>query len=327
MPPVGIIGWGHYAPERVITNSDLEKTLGIPAETILEITGIRERRVASPEEATSDLAAQAGKRALEIAGVSPDEVDLILVCTTTPDAIGPSTASVVQARLQAQRAAACDLSAACSGFVYGLVFGAQMIASGLYRKVLVIASDVLSRITDETDSDTAILFGDGAGAALLGEVPEGYGLLGCDLGSDGAGFDVIKVPAGGSRLPPSAETVANRLHYTTMNGSQVFVFAMRVLGNSVERSIAAAGLETGSIDLLIPHQANRRIIEAAARRSNLPMDKIMVNIDRYGNTSAASIPIALSEAAASGRIKRGDSVALVGFGAGLAWASCVLKWY
>lgn len=324
---VGIIGLGHYVPEKVITNGDLEKTLGIPAESIWQRTGISRRHIAQPEEATSDLAVRAARLALADAKVDPGEIDLIIVATTTADHCGPPTAAAVQAHLQAGRSAACDLSAACSGFVYSLVLGCQVIKSGLYRKVLVIGAEVLSRITNYTDPDTAILFGDGAGAALLGEIPENYGLLSSDLGVEGAGFDTLKVPAGGSRLPTSAETVANQLQYISMDGPRVFMFAMRVLGDSVGRALAAAGLGAGDVDLLVPHQANIRIIEAAARRVDLPLEKTVINIERYGNTSAASIPIALSEAAASGRIKRDDCVVLTGFGAGLTWASCVLKWY
>ena len=327
MKSVGIIGLGHYAPEKLLTNAELEKTLGIPAKMILQLSGINQRHIAAPEEATSDLAVKAARLALANAKTEPDEIGLIIVSTCSPDCYGPSTAAAVQEQLQARRAAAFDLAAACSGFVYGLVVGCSLIKTGLYRKVLVIGSEVLSRITDWQDPDTAILFGDGAGAAVLGEVPAGYGLLGTDLGADGAGFDTIKVPAGGSRLPTSAETVAQRLHYTKMDGASVTMFAMRVLGDSVIRSLAAAGFGPDAIDLLVPHQANLRIIEAAARRVDLPLEKTAVNIDRYGNTSSASVPIALSEAAAAGRIRRGDRVVLIGFGAGLAWGSCVLKWY
>ncbi|MDT8903951.1 3-oxoacyl-ACP synthase III family protein [Anaeroselena agilis] len=327
MRSVGIIGMGHYVPEKTLTNADLEKTLGLPAETILRLSGINERHIAAAEEATSDLAAKAARLALANAKAKPDEIDMIIVATCSPDCYGPSTAAAVQEHLQARRAAAFDLAAACSGFVYGLVVGCNLIRAELYRKVLVIGSDVLSRITDSQDPDTAILFGDGAGAVVLGEVPAGYGLLGTDLGADGSGFDTIKVPAGGSRLPTSAETVAQRLHYTKMDGASVVMFGMRVLGESVKRSLAAAGLGPGAIDLLVPHQANLRIIEAAARRMDFPLEKTVINIDHCGNTSSASVPIALSEAAAAGRIRRGDRVVLVGFGAGLAWASCVLKWH
>lgn len=324
---IGIVGLGHYIPEEILASIDLEKSLGIPAESILQRTGIRERHIARPEEATSDLAARAARLALNDARIDPEEIDLIIVATSTPDNCGTPTAAAVQAHLKAGKAAAFDLMAACSGFVYGLVLGAQVIESGLYRKVLVIGAEITSKITDWTNPDTAILFGDGAGAAVLAETPEGYGLLGSDLGVDGSGFDRILVPAGGSRLPASAETVANRLHYVHMDGHEVFKFAMRVLGDSALRSLEAAGLEPGAVDLLVPHQANIRIIEAAARRVELPIEKVVVNIDRYGNTSAASIPIALSEAAAEGRIRRGDTVVLTGFGAGLTWGSCVLKWF
>ncbi len=323
----GIIGMGFYVPDKILTNADLEKSLGVSAGSIFDRTGIRQRHIARPEEAASDLAVRAARVALDDADVAAGEIDLIIVATSTPDHCSPTSAAITQARLGAGKAAAFDLSTACAGFVYSLVLGCNMIESGLYRKVLVIGAEVMSTIVDWTDPYTAILFGDGAGAAVLGKVPEGYGLLGSDLGVDGSGADAAKVPAGGSRMPASAETVANRLHYIQMDGHNVFKFAMRVLGSSSERSLKAAGLGTDAIDLLVPHQANIRIIEAASRLFELPMEKVVVNIDRYGNTSAASVPIALSEAAAAGRIKRGDHVVMVAFGAGLAWGACVMKWF
>ncbi|MEN6439959.1 MAG: beta-ketoacyl-ACP synthase III [Syntrophobacter sp.] len=323
----GIIGLGHYVPETILTNEELGERLGKTAESILQRTGIRERRIAGPEEATSEMAAVAAGLALNQAGVDAGEIDLIILATCSPDGGIAPTAAAVQTLIKAGKAPSFDLGAGCSGFVYALVMACQAISSGLYRKVLVIGSDTMSRVVDWTDPRTAILFGDGAGAAVLAEVPEGYGLLGVDLGADGSGYGSLLTPAGGSRLPATAETVANGLHYLHMDGQSVFAFATRTLGDSIKRVLDRAGLDPGAVDLFAPHQANIRIIKAAARRINLPMEKVLTNIDRYGNTSSASIPIALSEAAAGGRMKRGDTMVLVGFGAGLTWGSCVMKWF
>ena len=327
MAGAGIIGLGHYAPQRIVTNKELEQRLQMPAEVILERCGIRQRHIAAPEEATSDLALQAARKALADAGVEASELNLIIVATSTSDRLSPGSAVSVQAGLGATKAAAFDLLAACSGFVYGLVMGCQLIKSGLYKKVLVIGAETVSKFVDWQDANTSILFGDGAGAAVLGEVPDGYGLLGSDLGTDGTEAEVLQIPAGGSRLPASAETVAQGLHYTTMDGQRVFIFALRTLGASVKRSLEAAGLDIADVDLLVPHQANLRIIESAVQRLQFPMEKTFVNLERYGNTAAASIPIALSEMKAQGHLARDQRLALVGFGAGLTWGSCVLKWY
>lgn len=324
---VGIIGVGSYVPEKVLTNEELEKLFSLSAESIFDLTGIRLRHRAAEGEATSDLAVSAALRALAAAGTSPEEIDLVIVATSSPDQIASPCAALVQHGIKAVRAAAFDLCAACSGFVYGLVMGCQVIRSGLYKRVLVIGAETVSRITSMTDQDTAILFGDGAGAVVLGEAPEGYGLLGSDLGADGSKYHVLKVPAGGSRMPASEETVRNRLHTVRMDGFSVFKFAMRAMGDSALRALNAAGLKAGQLDLLVPHQANLRIIEAAAGRLDLPMVKVVVNIERYGNTSSASIPIALDEAVADGRIRRGDTIVLTGFGAGLTWASCAVRWF
>jgi 3-oxoacyl-[acyl-carrier-protein] synthase-3 len=324
---VGIIGVGSYVPEKVLTNEELEKLFALSAESIFDLTGIRLRHIAAEGEATSDLAVKAALKALEAAGTSPEEIDLVIVATSTPDHTASPCAALVQSGIKAAKAAAFDLCAACSGFVYGLVMGCQVIRSGLYKKVLVIGAETVSRITNMTDRDTAILFGDGAGAVVLGELPEGYGLLGSDLGADGSKHHVLKVPAGGSRMPASEETVRNRLHTIQMDGFSVFKFAMRAMGDSALRALTAAGLNPGQLDLLVPHQANLRIIEAAAGRLDLPMEKVVVNIERYGNTSSASIPIALDEAVADGRIRRDDTIVLTGFGAGLTWASCAVRWF
>jgi len=324
---VGIIGTGKYLPDHVVTNHDLEKIVETSDEWIVDRTGIRERRIADPGFATSDLAALAAEQALLDAGITADEIDLIIVATCTPDMGLVSTACLVQDKIKASKAAAFDLAAACAGFAYGLVVGSQCVKTGLYKKVLVIGAETLSKIIDWTDRNTCVLFGDGAGAVVLGEVPAGYGILGVDLGSEGSGADFLKVPAGGSRLPATNETVNGRQHFLYMNGSEVFKFAIKVMGESAVRALDHAGLSNTDIDCLVPHQANMRIINSAAKRLKVPMEKVMVNVDKYGNTSGATIPIALDEAIKSNKIKHDDIVVLVGFGAGLTWASCVIKWY
>lgn len=323
---VGIIGMGSYVPDKIVTNKDLEKIVETSDEWIASRTGIRERRIAEPDMATSDMATKAAERALADAGVSPEEIDLIIVGTATPDMFFPSVACLVQANLKAINAAAFDLTAGCSGFVYSLVTASQFIKSGLYKKVLVIGAETLSKILDWTDRNTCVLFGDGAGAAVLAATESGCGILGVDLGADGAGGDLLKLPAGGSRNPATAETINQRMHFVHMNGNEVFKFAVKIMGETALKALHQAGLKHEDIDCLIPHQANIRIIQSAAKRLQLPMEKVFVNVDKYGNTSAASIPIALEEALHSGKIKKGDIVVLVGFGAGLTWASCVIKW-
>ncbi len=323
---VGILGLGIYVPEKILTNKDLEKMVDTSDEWIVERTGIRERRVADENTATSDLATRAAEKALAEAGTSPDEIDLIIACTATPDMFFPSVACLVQANLQAANAAAFDLAAGCSGFMYGIATGSQFIKSGFYKKILVIGAETLTRIMDYTDRNTCVLFGDGAGAVVLGQCEPGYGIIGLDIGADGTSGDLLKLPAGGSRMPASAETVANRLHYVHMNGNEVFKFAVKVVGESAFKALDNAGITAADIDLLIPHQANIRIIQSAAKRLKMPMEKVMVNVDKYGNTSSASIPIALREAIDAGRVKDGDIIVAVGFGAGLTWASCVIKW-
>lgn len=323
---VGIIGIGSYVPEKVLTNKDLEKMVETSDEWIVERTGIRERRIAESNVATSDLAALAAEKALLNAGITADEIDLIIVATVTPDMLFPSTACLVQDKIKASKAAAFDLAAGCSGFVYGLVTGSQFIQTGLYKKILVIGAETLSKILDWSDRNTCVLFGDGAGAVVLGEVPAGYGILGVDLGADGSGGDVLKVPAGGSRIPATEVTVSERLHFLQMSGSDVFKFAIKVMGEAAVKALDNAGLSNSDVDCLIPHQANNRIIQSAAKRLKLPMEKVMVNVDKYGNTSAASIPIAMDEALQNNKINKDDILVLVGFGAGLTWASCVIKW-
>lgn len=322
----GIAGVGACLPERVLTNFDLEKIVETSDEWIVTRTGISERRIVAEEEATSDLAIGAARAALAQAGVDARDVDLVIVGTITPDVPFPAVASLVQDRIGATRAGAFDLSAGCSGFVYGLATGAQFIQGGVYDNVLVIGADVISRILNWQDRSTCVLFGDGAGAALLRPAEPGEGLLSFDLGSDGSGAELLCVEAGGTRLPASQETVAKMQHTVKMAGSEVFKFAVRAIEESTRRALARAQLEVVDIDCFIAHQANARIIEAAARRLELLPERVFMNVDRYGNTSAASIPIALAEAVGTGRVRSGDTLALVGFGAGLSWASAILNW-
>jgi len=324
---VGILGIGSYVPEKIVTNHDLEKMIDTSDQWIVERTGIRERHIANDTENTSDLATRAAEKALLHAGVRAEEIDLIIVATVTPDMPFPPVACIVQDNLKAFNAAAFDLTAVCSGFMYGLVTGSAFIRAGIYNKVLIIGAEILSRITDFTDRNTAILFGDGAGAAVLGEVPTGYGILGMHLGADGAGGDLLKVPAGGSRQPASTETIANKLHFIHMDGNEVFKFAVKVMGEAARKALENAKLSPADVNFLVPHQANIRIIQSAAKRLGFPMEQVIVNVDKYGNTSSASIPIALDEAVKSGRIKNNDIIVLVGFGGGLTWGASVIKWY
>ncbi|CAM4419346.1 beta-ketoacyl-ACP synthase III [Paenibacillus typhae] len=323
---VGIIGTGKYVPEQILTNSDLEKIVETNDEWIVSRTGIRERHIAAPHEATSDLAYEAALKALDSAGMKAEDLELIIVATITPDTSFPSTACILQDKLGAKGAAAFDLSAACSGFVYSLATATNFIKTGMYNNALVIGADTLSRITDYTDRNTCVLFGDGAGAVILGEVPEGRGFQSFDLGAEGAGGSLLKLEAGGSRLPASAQTIEDKKHFIYMNGREVFKFAVRVMGTATERVLSKAGLGKENIDLFVPHQANIRIIQSAMQRLDLPEEKVVVNVDRYANTSAASIPLALVEAAEEGRMKEGDTVLMVGFGGGLTWGASVLIW-
>ncbi|ANE48957.1 3-oxoacyl-ACP synthase [Paenibacillus swuensis] len=324
--PVGVLGAGKYVPERILTNHDLEQMVDTNDEWIVSRTGIRERRLAAEEEATSDLALHASKIALEQAGITAEQLDLIIVATVTPDMYFPSTACMLQEKLGAKKAAAFDLSAACSGFIYGLANASNFIATGIYKHVLVVGAECLSRITDYTDRNTCILFGDGAGAVVLGEVPEGRGFKSFELGADGSGGELLHVRGGGSLVPSSVESVEARQHYIYMAGSEVFKFAVRIMGNAAEEALRKAGMDKSEIDLLVPHQANKRIIQSALSRLELSEDKCMVNLDRYGNMSAASIPVALAEAVEEGRLNEGDRVVLVGFGGGLTWGATVLVW-
>lgn len=325
MKPVGILGAGFYAPEKVLTNQQLEQMVETNDEWIVTRTGIKERRIASADEATSDLAYEAAVRAIEQAGITAEEIDLIVVATITPDMTFPATACLVQEKLGASQAAAYDLSAACSGFIYALANAQNFIATGIYKYALVIGAECLSKITDYTDRNTCILFGDGAGAVVIGPVEEGRGFRSFELGADGSGGELLKLSGGGSRHPASIETIENKLHYISMAGSEVFKFAVRIMGSAAEEALKKAGIEKQDVDLLIPHQANIRIIQAALNRLDLTDDKCIINLDRYGNASAASIPIALAEAIEEGRAKVGDTIVLVGFGGGLTWGAAVLN--
>ena len=321
-----IVGWGKYVPGRVLTNDELSRMVDTSDEWIRTRTGIRERHVAEDGETTASTAIQAARQALEVAGLHPAQLDLIIVATVTPDYIFPAAACLVQDALGATHAAAFDLSAGCSGFVYGLSIAAHLVSAGVYRTALVIGAETLSRITDWTDRDTCVLFGDGAGAVLLQAGEDEGGVLATTLGADGSGGDLLRLPAGGSRNPASHQTVAEGLHFIQMKGREVFRFAVRVMPAATQQVLEMAGLSLADLNLLIPHQANQRIIEAAARALDLPAEAVYSNLERYGNTSAASIPIALSEAVEEGRIQPGDLVVCVGFGAGLTWGAAAIRW-
>jgi len=323
---VGVLGTGRYVPEKVLSNYDLEQMVETSNEWIVTRTGIRERRISSPEQASSDLAYHASLEALKNAGLTPEDIDLIIVATITPDMAFPSTACVLQERLGAKRAAAFDLSAACSGFIYSLATATSMISTGMYKHVLVVGAECLSKITDYTDRNTCILFGDGAGAVVLGQVPEGRGFRSFVLGADGGGAELLHLQGGGSRCPSSAESVAAGKHYIYMAGSEVFKFAVRIMGSAALEALDKAGMSKEDVDLLVPHQANIRIIQSALEKLDLPEEKCMINLHKYGNVSAASIPIALAEAVEEGRVREGDCLVLVGFGGGLTWGASVLIW-
>lgn len=320
-----ITGTGSYVPAKVLTNVDLERMVATSDQWITERTGIRERRLVTPGEACSDLAIKAAEGALKAAGVSAAELDMILLATCTGDYPLPATACLIQHRLGATRAAACDLSAACCGFVYALSVADAYVKTGL-RQVLVIGSEVMSAITDWTDRNTCILFGDGAGAAVVSASDGERGILSSHLKSDGALCDLIIVPGGGSRNPPSEKIVAERMQFIRMKGNETFKVAVRTLEDIARETLAANNLSVKDLDLYVPHQANGRILKSVADRLGLPIEKMMLNLDRYGNTSAASIPIALDEAVQEGRIKEGSLVMIGAFGAGLTWASALIRW-
>ncbi|MBE3584553.1 MAG: ketoacyl-ACP synthase III [Limnochordaceae bacterium] len=322
---VTVLGVGAAVPDRVVTNDDLAAFLDTSDDWIARRTGIRQRRVAGLEMATSDLAVRAAWEALQGAGAGAGNLDLILVATSTPDHWMPSTAALVQHALGATRAGALDVNAACAGFTYAVATGAQFVLAGTYRSVLVIGADLMSRVVDWSDRSTAVLFGDGAGAVLLG-ASRRPALFHSILGADGSGAHLLEIPAGGSRLPPSSETVRDRLHSIRMQGREVFQFGVNILVRSLRQATEEAGLQIEDLALIIPHQANIRIIQSAAERLGVPLDRFWANLDRFGNTSAASIPLALAEAVSSGRVHQGDVLAFVGFGAGLTWGVNLVTW-
>lgn len=323
---VSIIGTGSYVPERVLTNADLEKMVDTSDEWIITRTGIRERRMAAEGEQTSDMAAKAALKAIEQAGIDADEIDLIIVATATPDMFFPSTACFVQTRIRAKRAACFDISAACSGFLYALETAQQFITSSTYNTVLVIGADKLTSIVDWTDRNTCVLFGDGAGAAILRNRAGSHGVISTYMGSNGEYADVLFMPGGGSRTPITAENAGEKLNTIKMSGREVFKQAVTAMLTAANKALEQSGLAADDLACIIPHQANMRIIEAIAERMKLPLDRFLVNLDRYGNTSAAAVAIALDEAARTGRMKIGDYVLLVVFGGGLTWASSVIQW-
>ena len=321
-----IISTGSYLPEKVLSNSEMEKMLDTSDEWITERTGIRERRIADSTQAASDLAYEASRIALERAGLGPEDIDLIIVATITGDMPFPSTACFLQDKLGATNAAGFDINAACSGFLYSLYIADSFIKSGRHRRILVAGTEVLSKITDWDDRRTCVIFGDGAGAVIVGPSNDDSGLLSININSDGKMWDLIHVPGGGSRNPVSQSSIEQRMHYIKMKGNETFKVAVRTLEDIALKTLEENNIDPSSLSLLIPHQANLRIIQATADRLKVPMDKVFINLDKYGNTSAASIPIALDEALQSGRIKEGDYILLEAFGGGLTWASALIKW-
>lgn len=321
-----IISTGSYLPERILTNFDLEKIVDTSDEWITERTGIKERRIASENQAASDLAYEASRLALERASLKAEDIDLLIAATVTGDMPFPSTACILQHRLGAKNAAAFDINAACSGFLYGLYVADSFVRSGMHKRVLIIGAEVLSKITDWEDRTTCVLFGDGAGAAIVEPTEEERGIISMHINSDGGMWDLLHIPGGGSRYPVSKDSLDKRLHYIKMKGNETFKIAVRTLEDLVLRILKDNKLDPSQLSLLIPHQANLRIIQATADRLGLPMDKVLINLDKYGNTSAASIPIALDEAVMTGRIKNGDYILLEAFGGGLTWASALIKW-
>ena len=321
-----IIATGSYVPENVVTNHDLAKLVETSDDWIIERTGIRERRIVNSDQATSDLAYEASSLALKRAQLKPKDIDLIIVATITPDMPFPSTACILQARLGAKSAAAFDVNAACSGFIYGLHLANGFIKSGLHSRILLVGAEVLSKVTDWQDRTTCVLFGDGAGAVIIEATREKRGIFSTHINSDGSLSELICLPGSGSRNPCSQETILRRLNFIKMKGNETFKVAVRTLEELVIKTLADNKLDPSQLSLLIPHQANIRIIQATAKRLGLPMEKVFVNIDKYGNTSAASVPIALDEAVQGGRIREGDYVLLEAFGGGLTWASSLIRW-
>lgn len=325
MQKASIIGMGAHLPERILTNYDLEKMVETSDEWISVRTGIRERRIAGEGEATVDLSEQAAWQALDRAGIAAEEVEAIILATVTPDQFVPPAACILQHRLGAKKAMAFDLNAACSGFLYGLFVGSQFISSGDYRYVLVIGAETLSRITNYNNRETCVLFGDGAGAAVLAPASDNVGLLSFALGADGRGKDLLQVPGGGSKIPASIQSVQQGLHYIHMRGNELFKIAVRMMVSSADEALNKAGLKRSDVDWVVPHQGNFRIIQAVTQRLGVDQSRVVVTIDHHGNTSAASIPLALTEGIEQGLLKKGQIILLTGFGAGLTWGSAVIR--
>ena len=322
----GILGTGHYAPEKVLTNFDLEKMVDTTDEWIRTRRGIETRHIADTSENTSDLCVKAAEKAIEMAGISANDIDFVLVATASPDYIVPSTACMVQDKMGMKKAGAMDISAGCSGYIYALATASGMVKAGICRYVLVIGAEILSRLVNWKDRSTCILFGDGAGAAVVGPLEDGFGLLASDLGSDGSFGDILCIPAGGVAERVTHEAIEDGRIYVHMDGTDVFKAAVRHMEDTTKKALEKAGLSKEDIQLFIAHQANNRIIQSLAKKMGLPEEKVYVNVNRYGNTSAASVGIALDEAVRNGRVKHGDIVVLTGFGAGLTWGCDVMRW-
>ena len=321
-----ITGVGAFLPKRILTNADLEKMVDTNDEWIVQRTGIRERRIVDENEATSDLAVRAAQQALERANLLPEDIEFIAVGTTSPDMIFPTTANIVQHRLGCRRAGSVDMLAACAGSIYSLSIGSQFIQTDKYKRVLCIGAETLSRITDFTDRGTCVLLADAAGAAVLEPSTDDRGIIDFDLYSDGQYWDLLYMPGGGSRNPATRETVDARMHFAKMKGNEVFKVAVRMFGDCAQRILERNGFKPTDLDLFVPHQANLRIIEAAVKRLGVPMDRVLVNVDRYGNTGAASVYVALEEAWATKRLRAGDLVLLAAFGGGFTWGAALLRW-
>jgi 3-oxoacyl-[acyl-carrier-protein] synthase-3 len=323
---IGITALGSYVPQDVLTNFDLEKMVDTTDEWIRSRSGIKERHWVKDDRCTSDLAAEGARMALQKAGLQPSQVDLLINSLVSPDMIMPSTACFIHQKLGCTTAPAFDLFAGCTGFVYSLIVGSQMASTGAYDNVLVVGCDLLTKLLDWSDRNTCVLFGDGGGAAVLQPVEEGYGIIAHTMGADGQGVMAINMPGGGTKYPATHETVDGRYHYIKMDGKEVFKFAVKVFADTVVELSEKTGIKLEDVDMVIPHQANNRIIESAVKRLNMPLDKFYSNLERFGNTSAGSIPLALDEALQKGLIKKGDNVFLVGFGAGLTWGGVAMKW-
>ena len=326
MQSIGIKGMGYYVPENVFTNFDFEKIIDTSDEWIRTRTGIVERRFASKDQATSDLAREAALKAIKNAKINKEDVDMIILATTTADYIAQGAACIVQNKLGLKKIPCFDLNAACTGFIYGLEVAYSLVKSGLYKNVLVIGAETLSRIIDMQNRNTCVLFGDGAAAAIVGQVEEGYGFLGLSIGAEGEDDMILKVPAGGSKKPNNEETIKNRENFVIMKGQDVFKFAVSTLPKVTSDALEKAKLKVNDLSMVFPHQANLRIIESAAKRMKFPLEKFYMNLSRYGNTSSASVGIALGEAIEKGLIKKGDNIALTGFGGGLTYGSVIIKW-